>query len=150
MRGHNEHRQSAQYQEIHIPPNPLLQLFIGHRIIARLECLPEMAGCQRAERQPKRRRLRKFAVQFLAKQQIVKRNQHDPVWQADDTDEKNPCERTGEQVFHHAGRFRLGLAKRTRDQSGDHRDECGQSVEPVIEHCQRSGPAEAVDANNGN
>src|SRR5947208_6658733 len=44
VRGHHEHRQCAQYQEIYIPPHPLLQLLVGHRIIARLERLPKMSG----------------------------------------------------------------------------------------------------------
>jgi hypothetical protein len=68
VRGHNEHRQCAQYQKIYIPPHPLLQLFVGHGVIARLERLPEMSGRERAEGEPECRRMCELAAQFVAKQ----------------------------------------------------------------------------------
>src|SRR5437867_2230340 len=47
--GHHEHRYGAQHQEIHIPAHPLLELVVGHCVIARLKRLPEMFGRKRAE-----------------------------------------------------------------------------------------------------
>src|SRR6266480_5393983 len=76
-----------------------------------------MSSPERAEGEPECRRLRKLAAQFVAKQQIVKRNQHDPVWQTNDADQENPCDYSAHQVRcrrYGTGRFRLRLAQRTR------------------------------------
>jgi len=84
MGGHHEHRQRAQHQEIYIPAHPLLQLVFGHHVISRLERFPEMSSRERAESEPECRRMRKLAAELVAEQQIVERNQHDPVRQTDD------------------------------------------------------------------
>src|SRR5947209_156419 len=68
----------------------LFQLVVGHRVISRLERFPEMADRERAEGEPECRRMRELAAQFIAQQQIVEWNQHDPVRQTDDANEKNP------------------------------------------------------------
>ncbi len=90
---------------------------------------------------------------FVAEQQIVERNQHHPVRQADDANEENPRDCAAHEIHHkrhRAGRFRLGLAQRARNQRGDDRGQRGKPVEPIVEHGERSGPAEAVDANDRN
>src|SRR6266480_2493302 len=68
-----------------------------------------MSSPERAEGEPECRRLRKLAAQFVAKQQIV-----------------------------------------TRNQGGDDRRQRSQTVEPVVEHGERRGPTETVDADNRN
>ena len=87
-----------------------------------------MAGRQRAEREPERRRVRDLAAQFVAEQQIVQRNQHDPVRQSDDADEENPGEHAAHEVRSPPTRrrFRLRLAHRARHQRGDDRGQRGQ------------------------
>ena len=47
-----------------------------------------MTHCKRAEGEPERRRMRELAVQFVAKEEIVEWNQHDPVRQTDNADEQ--------------------------------------------------------------
>ena len=86
MRGHHEHRQRAQYQKIYILADSLLELFVGHCVIARLQRLPEMSSGERAEDEPECRRMRELVAQLVAEEQIVERNQHDPVRQTDDGD----------------------------------------------------------------
>jgi hypothetical protein len=49
-----------------------------------------VTGCERTEGEPECRRICKLAAQFIAKQQIVQRDQHDPVRQSNDADEENP------------------------------------------------------------
>src|SRR6266576_6241267 len=112
-----------------------------------------MSSSERAEGEPECRRLRKLTAQFVAKQQIVKRNQHDPVWQTNDADQENPCDYAAHQVRcrrYGTGRFQLRLAQRTRNQGGDDRRQRSQTVEPVVEHGERRGPTETVDADNRN
>jgi hypothetical protein len=96
--------------------------------------------------------MRELAAQFVTEQQIVKRNQRDPVRQSDDADEENPRDRAADEVRHQrrAGGFRSRLAHCARNQRGHDRGQRGQPVESVVEHGERSGPAEAVDADDGN
>ena len=94
--------------------------------------------------------MRDLAAQFITHQQIVQRDQHDPVRQTDNANEENPRKHAAQEIFHCASRFRLCFAQRARNERGNDCDEGGQSIEPVIEHRERSGPAEAVDAHNGN
>src|SRR5213079_1011866 len=89
---------ARKHQEIYTPAHPLLELIVGQRVIARLERLPEMSGCERAEGEPEYRRMRELAAQFVAEQQIVERNQHDPVRQTDDADEENPSGHAAHEV----------------------------------------------------
>ena len=58
-----------------------------------------MSGRERAEGEPECRRMRKLAAQFVAEQQIVERNQNDPVRQTDDADEENPRDRAAHEVL---------------------------------------------------
>src|SRR5207248_7911341 len=112
-----------------------------------------MSSPERAEGEPECRRLRKLAAQFVAKQQIMKRNQHDPVWQTNDADQENPCDHAAHEVRcgrYGTGRFRLRVAQRTRNQGGDDRRQRSQTVEPVVEHGERRRPTETVDADNRN
>src|SRR5262249_20266898 len=103
-----------------------------------------------AEREPEWRRMRALTAQFITEKEIVQRYQHDPVRQTDNANEENPRQHAGEEIFHCASRFRLRFAQRARYECGNDCDEGGQSIEPVIEHAERSRPAEAVDAHNGN
>jgi len=83
----------------------------------------------------------------------MERNQYNPLRQTDDADEENPCYQAAHNVRrhgHHASRLRLGLAQRARNQRRNNRRQRAQPVEPVVEHSERSGPTEALDADNGN
>jgi hypothetical protein len=105
----------------YVPAHPLLQLVVGHHIIARLERLLEMSGRERAEGEPECWRTHELVAQLVAEQQIVERNQHDPVRQTDDADDENPPHNTAYEVRrqrYRAGRFRLRLAQRARNQRG--------------------------------
>lgn len=112
-----------------------------------------MSGRERAEREPECRRIRELVAQFVPKQQIVKRNQHDPVRHTDDVDEENPCHYAAHEVHGRrrgTHRFRLRLTQRTRNKGSNDRRQRGQSGEPVVEYSERGGLAEAVDAHNRN
>ena len=42
--------------------------------------------------------MNKLTSQFVTEQQIVERNQYDPVGQANDADEENPCDHAAHNV----------------------------------------------------
>ena len=65
VRSHHEHRQRAQNQEVDIPSGTLLELLVWHHVISHAKCFPKMTGCERAEREPERRRMRELAAQLV-------------------------------------------------------------------------------------
>ena len=94
VRGHHEHRDRAQHEQVDIPARALLELVLGHRVVADVERLPEMARGESAEHQPQTPAFAMMLLaQLVAEQQVVQRNQHDPVRKPDDADEEEPGER---------------------------------------------------------
>jgi len=80
-----------------------------------------MTGSKRAESEPENRRLRELASQFLAEENIVERNPHDPVRQTDNTYEQEPHKHAAKNVAHQRCVILLGLrlAQRARNHRGN-------------------------------
>ena len=75
--------------------------------------LSKMTGCERAKGEPERRRMRELEAQFVSEDNIVERNQHDPVRQTDNAYEQEPHKHTAENGCRPTLRTRLVCGSRS-------------------------------------
>src|SRR4051794_34347883 len=96
--------------------------------------------------------MRELAAEFIAKKQIVQRNQDDPVRESDDADQEYPYKNAANHVANERGvvLFCLRFTKRTWNQRSDDCSDRCQSVKPVVEYSESRRPTESVDTDHGN
>src|SRR5690348_11903134 len=100
-----------------------------------------MSCRQRTESEPECWRLCELTTQFIAKQQVVERNQYDPVRHSNHADEKDPGDQTTNQLHQPYCVVRLSLrfSQRSWNQCRENCSQRGESIKPIIEDRKRCG-----------